>query len=68
MTEWIEQKSSKCATADMQNEMLTVMSLRVLREMTSVIQKVLFYTVIVDETTDCLNKEQVASSCYKMGG
>ena len=59
MTEWVERKSSKYTTADMQNEMLTVMSLRVLREITSAIQKVLFYTVIVDETTDCSNKEQV---------
>ena len=34
------------------------MSLRVLREITSAMQKALFYTVMVDETTDCLNKEQ----------
>ena len=67
MTEWIERKSSKYTTADMQNEMLTVMSLRVLREITSAMQKALFYTVMVDETTDCSNKEQVYSSCYKMG-
>ena len=59
MTEWIEQKSSKYTTVDMQNEVLTVMSLRVLREVTSAMQKALFYTVMVDETTDCLNKEQV---------
>ena len=45
MTEWIERKSSKYTTADMQNEMLTVMSLRVLREIASAIQKALFYTV-----------------------
>jgi len=59
MTEWIERKSSKYTTAAMQNEMLTVMSLRVLREIASAIQKALFYTVMVDETTDCSNKEQV---------
>ena len=59
MTEWIEQKSSKYTTVDMQNEVLTVMSLRALREVTSAMQKALFYIVMVDETTDCLNKEQV---------
>ena len=59
MTEWIEQKISKYTTADVQNEMLTVMSLRVMREITSAMQKALFYTVMVDETTDCSNKEQV---------
>ena len=32
MTEWMERKRSKYTTADMQNEMLTIMSLRVLRE------------------------------------
>ena len=30
------------------------------KEMTSAIQNVLFYTVIIDETTDFSNKEQVA--------
>ena len=59
MTEWIEQKSSKYTTADVQNEMLTIMFLRVLKEITSAMQKALFYTVMVDKTTDCLNKEQV---------
>ena len=58
MTEWTEQKSSKYTTADMQNEVLTVMSLRALREVTSAMQKALFYTVMVDETTDSSNKEQ----------
>ena len=58
MTEWYEWKSSEYTTADMQNEMLTVMSLRILREITSAMQKALFYTVMVDETTDCSNKEQ----------
>jgi len=41
----------------MQNEMLSVMSLKVLREIAGNIQNVLFYTVMVDETTDCFNKK-----------
>ena len=43
----------------MQNKMLTIMSLRVLIKIVSAMQKALFYTVMVDETTDCSNKEQV---------
>ena len=59
LAEWIQRKSSKYTTADMQNEMLVVMSLRVLREIASAIHKALSFTVMVDETTDCSNKEQV---------
>ena len=36
----------------MQNDMLTIMSLRILREITSAKQEALCYTVMVDETTD----------------
>ena len=39
--------------------MLTIISIIVVREIASVIQKALFYTAIVDETTDFSNKEQV---------
>ena len=59
MTKWIEGKSSKYTTTDMQNEMLTIMSLRVLREIALAVQKAMLYTVMVDETIDCSNKEQV---------
>ena len=36
-----------------------VMSLKILREIISNIHNAFFYTVMVDETTDCSNKEQV---------
>ena len=39
LAEWIQRKSSKYITADMQNEMLVVMSLRVLREIASAIER-----------------------------
>ena len=50
--DWIGKKSNKYTTADMQNEILQVMSLKVLREIVSKIHKASFYTVMVDETTD----------------
>ena len=57
--DWIGKKSNKYTTADMQNETLMVMSLKVLREIVSEIHKASFYTVMVDETTDCSNTEHV---------
>ena len=53
--DWIGKKSNKYTNADMQNEMLIVMSLKVLREIVSKIHNTFFYTVMVDETTDCSN-------------
>ena len=55
----MKRKSSKYTSADIQNEMLLVMSLNVLREVARSLQNSLFYTVMVDEATDCSNKEQV---------
>ena len=57
--DWISKKSNKYTTADMLNEILQVMSLKVLREIVSKIHKASFYTVMVDETTDSSNTEQV---------
>ncbi len=43
----------------MQNEMVKVMALRVLREIAGSLQSASFFTVMVDETTDVSNVEQV---------
>jgi len=39
--------------------MLMVMSLSILREVARNLQNTLFYTIMVDEATDCSNQEQV---------
>ena len=39
--------------------MLTIMSLTILRKIVANVQSAMFYTIMVDETTDCSNKEQV---------
>ena len=57
--DWIGKKNNKYTTADMQNEILVVMSLTVLREIIFNIHNAFFYTIMVDEITDCSNKEQV---------
>ena len=57
--DWIGKKSNKYTTADTENEMLMVMSLKVLRETVLKAHKTSFYTVMVDETTGSSNTEQV---------
>ena len=46
----------KYTSADIQNETLKVMALQILREVDSSLQ---FVTVMMDETTDASNTEQV---------
>lgn len=42
-----------------QNEFLSIMTLQVLREITANLQSSANFTIMVDETTDMSNKEQV---------
>ncbi len=59
LVDWIKQKADKYTCDDMQNEMVKVMALRVLREIAASIQSAPFFTVMVDKTTDVSNMEQV---------
>ena len=52
LTEWIKQKTDKYTSPEMQNEMVKVMALRVLREISASLQSSPFYTVMVDEAAD----------------
>ena len=52
LVEWIQQKTDKYMSGEMQNEMIKVMALCVLRKIAENLQKSLFFTVMVDETTD----------------
>ena len=49
----------KYISHEVQNKFLSIMALRVLREIASSLQLAVFYTVMVDETTDMSNQEQV---------
>ena len=55
----IKQKKNKHTLAEMQNEMVKVMALRVPQEIAGDLQSTLFFTVMVDETTDASSVEQV---------
>ena len=55
----MKQKTDKYTSPEMQNEMVKVMALRVLRKVSANLQNASFYTVMLDETTDVANVEQV---------
>ncbi len=59
LLDWMKRKTNKYTSGDMQNEMVKVMALRVLRGIAASIQATPFITVMVDETTDVSNVEQV---------
>ena len=56
---WIQKKTNKYVSHDIQNEILKVMALSVLRDIASSIHESTFYSIMCDECTDASNKEQV---------
>lgn len=61
---WLERKTSKYTAPDMQNEILKTMALQVLRQVVESIQSAPFLTIMIDETTDVSNKEQLVV-CFR---
>ena len=59
LVDWMKKKTDKYTSGKMQNEMVKVMALRLLREVVQNLHKAAFFTVIADETTDVSNVEQV---------
>lgn len=59
MCVWLNKRTDKYTAPDIQNEILKVMGLHVLQQVASSIQAVPFVSIMVDETTDISNKEQV---------
>ena len=57
--DWLKRKTDKYTSPEMQNEMISVMAHVVLRQIASSIHSSPFYTIMVDETTDVSNQEQV---------
>ena len=60
--EWMTKKTDQYTSGEMQNEMLKVMALKVMREIASNLHKAPFYAFMADETTDCSNCEQFVFS------
>ena len=55
---WIKKSQAKFTSPDIQNEILSIMALMILREITSEIAGK-WYTIMVNETTDLSNSEQM---------
>ena len=58
LNEWMKRKSSRYTSHEIQNEILQVMAMQILRHITSNLQTTKF-TVMVDETSDVSTIEQV---------
>ena len=62
--QWLKKWTDKCTSSDIQNEILTVMAKKVLRDLTTPIQSAPFISIMIDETTDEANKEQMVI-CFR---
>ena len=56
---WIQKKTDKYTSHDIQNEILDLMAISVLREIVDQIKQAGFYSLLADECTDIANKEQL---------
>ena len=59
MSKFLERQQLKYTSPEVQNELLSIMALQILRNVAANIQTAVHYIVMVDETTDQSNKEQV---------
>ncbi|XP_076347995.1 zinc finger MYM-type protein 1-like [Tachypleus tridentatus] len=59
MIEWLKKKTNKYVTHDVQNEILEVMALQVLRDVASCIRNGRYFFILAVECTDVANKEQL---------
>lgn len=58
---WLQRKTDKYISHDLQNELLKVMALSVLREIAASINRSTFFCVMSDECTDSSNREQLVT-------
>ena len=56
----LDKKTDKYTSPIIQNEMLKIMGLRVLRDIADSLQKAKYFSLMADEVTDTSNREQVA--------
>ena len=58
MLEWLKRKVNKYTSHEIQNDIIKVMAMHVLRNVATSLQQSPFLTLMMDETTDISNKEQ----------
>lgn len=56
--EWLKRKTGKCTSPVVQNDLLKVMAMHVMRDIRSCMQQSPFLALMMDETTDISNNEQ----------
>ena len=59
MKAFLDNPQLKYTSHHVHNELLSIMALQILRRIAGQIQESVFFTVMLDETTDFSNKEQV---------
>ena len=59
MKEWLKRKTNAYTSHTIQNEIINLMAKQVLKEINVHLQQSPFLTLMLDETTDVSNKEQV---------
>lgn len=59
LLDWMKRKGDKYMSADIQNEMMKIMALRILREIAGNIGSAEFFTIMADEATDVANVSQL---------
>ena len=57
----------KYTSHEVQNELLSIMAQHALRKVAQKIQRAVFFTIMIDETTDCSNKQLVMLMFYWVG-
>ena len=62
---WLKKKTNKYTSHEIQNEVLKIMCLRVLREICTFLHSSPFITIMMDETMDISNREQ-ATLVFRM--
>ena len=61
---WIDRKANKYTSPEIQNEMIKALAHPILAELAECLRKANFYSVMMDETTDLSNHEQVVF-CFR---
>ena len=59
-SQWLKRKENVYTSADIQNEMIKVMGINILRKISADIYASPFISVMADETADASNVEQVS--------
>ena len=59
LAEWLKRKENVYTSPDIQNEVIKLLGLQILRDIASNLQRSPFLTIMADETTDKSNQEQV---------